>query len=497
MSDKDVQLFREFQISPIRFISAMWGLSPQDRHEPFIKGKHITWQQVEILRAVERAIHKEAPNRISIASGHGTGKSATITWLMLWYLFCFKDCQVACTAPSAEQMNDVLWKEAMKWIQLMPEGIKEKFQWTTGHIRISESPETWFARAKTARKESPEALAGVHAEHVMLLVDEASGVPEEIYNTAEGSLTEENTLVILISNPTRLVGYFYDTHHREQDHWQTLQFSTIDSPLKSSKKYEEDIARKHGKDSDEFRIRVLGEFPNEESADDKGYLPLLSRNDIVYVEDNYDFKRAESTGKRLMIDPAGEGRDKTVWTMRDRFVLKRLGSESISTPKTIARKTMDYMDQYGIQPDNTFIDGYGIGGKVAQEIAVNPDYGRINVVLTGDKANDPDVYLNIRAESAFRLRKWLRDGGQFVNDPVWERELFLIRYKRNLAGKIQLMDKTTMKKLLHASPDNFDSVCLGFVRPDANANRQRQIKPQWTSYGRIKQSNASLVRQLR
>ena len=198
MKKADLQLYRELQKSPILFVSKMWGLSPQDKNEPFIKGKHITFQQAEILNAVELALQGEKSNRISIRSGHGVGKSATISWLMLWYLFCFKDCQIACTAPSAEQMNDVLWKEAMKWIQLMPDVVKKKYEWTGSHIRIDESPETWFARAKTARKEAPEALAGVHGEHVMLLVDEASGVPEEIYNTAEGSLTEKNTLVIII-----------------------------------------------------------------------------------------------------------------------------------------------------------------------------------------------------------------------------------------------------------------------------------------------------------
>jgi len=493
MSPEDVQLFKEFQKSPILFINKMWGLSPQEKGTPFIKGKHITWQQVEILRAVEFALQKQKSNRISIASGHGIGKSATISWLMLWYLFCFKDCQIACTAPSAEQMNDVLWKEAMKWIQKMPEPIQEKYQWTGSHIRISESPETWFARAKTARKEAPEALAGVHAEHVMLLVDEASGVPEEIYNTAEGSLTEDNTLVILISNPTRLVGYFYDTHHREQEHWQTLSFSTIDSPLKSSQKYEIDMARKHGKDSDEYRIRVLGEFPAEENADEKGYLPLLSRKDINFMPDNYEFRQTEGGSKRLMIDPAGEGRDKSVWAIRDRFVMKKLGEEAISTPKTIARRTMEYMDQYGILPENVFIDGYGVGAKVAQEIAVNPDYGRINVILTGEKAEDPEVYLNIRAESAFRLRQWLRDGGQIIDSPVWERELFAIRYKRNLAGKIQLMDKVSMKKLLNASPDNFDAISLGFVRAEGAYKSTRQHKPQWSGYGKLNSNNATML----
>jgi len=466
----------------------MWGLSPQDKNEPFIKGKHITFQQAEILYAVELALQGQKSNRISIRSGHGVGKSATISWLMLWYLFCFKDCQIACTAPSAEQMNDVLWKEAMKWIQLMPEGVKEKYEWTGSHIRINESPETWFARAKTARKEAPEALAGVHGEHVMLLVDEASGVPEEIYNTAEGSLTEKNTLVVLISNPTRLVGYFYDTHHTDQHNWQTLHFSSIDSPV-VEQDYVDRILEKHGPDSDEYRIRVLGEFPDAESADERGFLPVYSRLEVTEIRDNdYDFRAKEGGFKRLMIDPAGEGRDKTVWYIRDRFVMKKLGQEKVATPKEISSRTMDYMDYYGITAENVFIDGFGVGAKVAVEIASGVDYGRINVILTGEKPDDEETYLNIRAEAAFRMRSWLKDGGQIIEDKATQ-ELFFIRYKRNLRGKIQLMDKPTMKKLLNASPDNFDSMALGFVRPEGNVRRVRQHLPQWDGYGKIRSNN--------
>ena len=107
-------------------------------------------------------------------------------------------------------MYDVLWKELVKWLKLMPEQIQGLYEWSNTYIRVKERPETWFARAKTARKEAPEALAGVHGDYVMFVIDEASGVPEEIFNTAEGALTSSDILVIMISNPTRLIGYFYE-----------------------------------------------------------------------------------------------------------------------------------------------------------------------------------------------------------------------------------------------------------------------------------------------
>lgn len=157
------------------------------------------------------------------------GKSSCVSRIILWYLFCYMEAQVACTAPSAHQMHDVLWKECDKWLSKMPASLKDQYEWTKSHIRMTAAPNRWFARARTARKEDSEALAGVHGEHVMLIADEASGVADENYETAEGALTEENYIMILISNPTRLEGYFYDSHHSKR--FEKLSFSSEDSPL--------------------------------------------------------------------------------------------------------------------------------------------------------------------------------------------------------------------------------------------------------------------------
>ena len=133
----------------------MWGFIPQE--DKFIKGKHVTKHQVALLEAVETAMKDKAPRRISVSSGHGCGKSCCLSWLILWFLFCYKEAQIPCTAPTSEQMNDVLWKELAKWLNRMPDWARQKYEWTYSHIRITDAPETWFARAKTARKENPEA----------------------------------------------------------------------------------------------------------------------------------------------------------------------------------------------------------------------------------------------------------------------------------------------------------------------------------------------------
>ena len=465
MNQQDVEIYKKMQKSPLFFVECMWGLIPERDNSKFIKGKHLTWQQHDILLAVEEAL-KGGKKRISVRSGHGIGKSTTLAMLILWYLFCYKDAQVPCTAPTSDQIHDILWKEVAKWLNLMPQPVREKYEWTNGYIRITESPETWFARAKTARKENPEALAGVHGDFVMYIVDEASGVPEEIFNTAEGALTGDNVLVILISNPTRLIGYFYDSHHKDKESWQTLGFSSIDSPL-VDKEYVSRIISKHGEDSDEYKIRVLGEFPREDTMDDKGYIALFSENDIK-ISDTEEFIGE----RRLGIDPSGEGDDKTVWVIRDNFKAKIVAVEKVSNAASIAQKTMTLMQHYQVKGEHTYIDNFGAGANVAQELALAGI--RVKAINVGDKPSDEEMFLNRRAEASWRVKQWFRKGGELVDHKGWD-EILTIRYRKELSGKMKIMGKLEMKKEGIKSPDHYDALMMTFLDPEITRRVKKRI----------------------
>lgn len=476
----DIQLYKKWQKSPISFIESMWGLTPQsikeqykfkiyglieeerfeeitsEHFEQFEKGKHITWQQWLVLIAIENDLKKgRKVIKISAVSGHGVGKSVTLAWLILWFLFCYKNAQIPCTAPTAEQMHDILWKEVASWIKKMPKKVQKLYEWSAGYIRIVESPETWFARAKTARKENPEALAGVHGDHVMFIVDEASGVPDEIFNTAEGAMTGPLVIVIMFSNGTRLVGYFYDSHHSDKKAWKNFAFDSRQSPIVDPA-YTERIIEKHGEDSDEFSIRVSGQFPKADAIDEQGYVPLLVESDIKITSD------MPFVGDTLMgIDPAGEGRDETIWVIRDRFKAKVVAKEKESNSKSIAQKTLTLMEYYKVRSENVYVDNFGIGANVAQEMAI--EGYRINGVNVGDKAYD-DRYANLRAEIYWKIKEWIRTGGELVDHEGWK-ELLYLRYRNQLGGKLQIMPKLDMKKRLGRSPDHADALSLTFIRP--------------------------------
>jgi len=250
--------------------------------EPFVKGKHITWQQSLVIHGIDKYLRGEAKDRISIVSGHGTGKSMILSTIILWGLFTHPQCQVACTAPSATQMNDVLWKELKKWIDKMPPEIGKMYEWQTSYVRIKEDPSVWFARAKTSSKENTEALAGVHGDWVFIAVDEASGVEEPIFNTMEGALTGGKKLVFLISNGTRTLGYFYDTHHKDKKRWQRYSFSSLESP-QVDQEFVQGIIDKHGLNSTEYNIRVEGKFPDEGVMDSMGWVTLFNESDLHFL----------------------------------------------------------------------------------------------------------------------------------------------------------------------------------------------------------------------
>lgn len=498
----DIELFIQYQEHPEKWVCDIFNLrlqrvKPQYQEEydkavrenrfnefkkgwfeDFVKGEEVTWQQTAILLGVGAAVRHEAHPRITVRSGHGIGKSTTLSWLLLWYLFCFKNSQIPCTAPTGDQMHDILWKEVQIWLSRMPKEISSLYDWSNDYIKMLESPQTWFARARTARKENPEALAGIHADFVLYLIDEASGVPDEIFNTGEGALTGDNYLFVMISNPTRLTGYFYDSHHGDSDNWQCFHFNSEESPV-VNQKFVQRIIDKHGINSDEYRIRVKGDFPKEDGLDDGGYVSLLTEADLRFTQDG------TFTGpKRMGVDPSGEGKDTTDWVIRDNYKAKRVASEKISNPKSIAQKTLTLMEVYGVEDVDIYIDNFGEGANVAQELALSGK--KVNGINVGDtipkdeeeydKINGEKIFINRRAKAYWMLRRWLRTGAEICEHKVWKDQLTSNRYRTELSGRIKMMGKREMRKNSIKSPNAYDALMLTFVEGERIIDKDARAK---------------------
>lgn len=225
---------------------------------------------------------------------------------------------------------------------------------------------------------------------------------EEVFQSAMGALTSENVLFMMISNPTRLEGYFYKSHTELARNFQVLNFSGIESPI-VSQVYVDSIIDEHGEDSDEYRFRVLGLFPKIEGIDEKGYLPLVMAKDIRWVKDTND---TPTIWDRMGIDPSGQGRDETLWVARNSFVADVLGIEKTSTDKSICAKTLTLMMQHqGVKDKFIYIDNFGTGANVGVELAFEGH--RVTCQNWQLEADDKSKFFNKRAECYWRLREWI------------------------------------------------------------------------------------------
>ncbi|MCK4602169.1 MAG: terminase B, partial [Phycisphaerae bacterium] len=196
---------------------------------------------------------------VAAKSGHGTGKTSCFAWLVLWFLTVWAEARVVCTAPTQRQLLDVLWPEIQKWLDRS--ALKGRLFWYTTRITAAGHEKTWFATARTSNR--PENMQGFHAEHVLVLIDEASGIPQPTMEAIEGVQTTANCKIAMGGNPTRISGMFYDAFHKMRAFYATLTMSSEKS-TNVTDEYCERLAAKYGRDSNVYRVRVLGQFPRGE-----------------------------------------------------------------------------------------------------------------------------------------------------------------------------------------------------------------------------------------
>lgn len=429
-------------------------------------GSHLTWQQTLTLTAYQRALEtfdKDsfdiAARYISIVSGHGTGKTASLCVIALHFLICFGGAQIGVTANTEQQLKDIFLKELYFWRAKLPDGMRDQIELMDDMVKVKDEKD-WFLRARVARPEKPEALAGLHGRFVLIIVDEASGVADKVAEVMKGSLTGDNYIVIYASNGTRTEGFFYDSHKGGAQNVH-LAYSSRQSPIVKDG-YIERMEEDYGPESDEVRIRVDGKFANTGEMDDKGWMPLFANINVMFEPEHNQIIRHPVIG----LDPAGKGRDRSICHVRDSIYLKEVLNEKTSTPKDLARKVETVRDAYGAKSDDIGVDAFGVGAEVVANIETK--IGETVHALLTDKPREETkhLYHSYKSELAWKFREWLRNGGIIITNRKadWVRDLEKIKYKRDLQGRICLMDKVTFKKLHGFSPDKFDAAIHTFFR---------------------------------
>ena len=415
-----------------------------------------------------------ARRRVSIRSGHGTGKSAFMAWTILWFMCCYLPCKVPATAPTAHQLEDVLWAELGMWFRKLPEEIRREFEWSAERFYMKAAPNESFAVARTSRPERPEALQGFHAEHLLFVIDEASGIPEQVFQVAEGALSTDGSFVVMAANPTRMEGYFFDSHHKLRERWAALHWNGEDSPL-VSREYVDDMRAKYGEHSAIYRIRVRGDF----AGNPDGVIPL----DIIESAVNRDIKPFGPI--RWGVDVARFGEDRTA-------LAKRQANKLLEPVKWWSGKdTMQVAGLVKIEYDSTpapfkpeaiCVDVIGIGAGVVdrcKELGL-PVLG-VNVA---ESPSVEDRYERLRDELWFKARDWFQGRDvTMVQDESLIAELTLPSYQIRSSGKIKVEGKDEMKKRGVTSPDLADAFCLTFAQGQSSATRWKPL-----NYAQIERS---------
>lgn len=392
--------------------------------------------------------------RLSIRSGHGVGKTAFTAWAILWFMCCYFPCKIPATAPTSHQLSDILWAELAKWHRELRERAPElgdELEWTGEKFFLKSHPQESFAVARTSRPENPEALQGFHSENILFLIDEASGVADEVFQVSEGALSSDGAFVLMAANPTRTQGYFYDSHHKMRGSWATMQVNGEECP-RVSRRYIEDMAKKYGAESSIYRIRVRGDF----AGSPDGVIPL----DLIQSAVGRDVRQS---GPMIWgLDVARFGDDLSALCKRHGNTMpekvKTWGGKD--TMQTAGLVKLEY-DAATVKPTVIYVDSIGLGAGVVdrcKELGL-PVYG-VNVAETPAVR---DQYARLRDELWFEARAWFeRRDVRMAEDEDLIGELTLPAFKVLSTGKKQVESKDDIKKRA-ASPDRADAFCLTFA----------------------------------
>lgn len=446
-----LQKFRDWRADAVLFVNEVLLVN-----KPHIK---ISAQQKAFLEALPRQ------KRISIRSGHGTGKDASASWAILWFLSTRPLAKVVCTAPTARQLNDILWSEISKWMR--ESAVQEEFIIQADKIFHKSAPKEWWARAvspsvKADPADQAETLAGFHGDHLLIVVDEASGVEDPVFIPIEGALTQEDNRVMLIGNPTKNKGYFHDTqfHPEIAKEWFRLHWDSRDSE-NVKKEYPLYMATKYGVDSNVFRIRVAGEPPLEDA---RTLIPLFWAEQCI----GKHIEVSDDEPIYLGVDVARYGEDKSVILPRHGLrILPWLQFQGMNTSTLAQHVQQTYEDT---NAEGCTVDVIGVGAGVADMLRKNRMPGLFDVNASWS-SGQPDKYALLRDELWWRVRdKCMYGYYSFPDEKVpgdtlslgqeLANELSSPFYEFNRNGAIKVEGKKEMKKRGIASPNIADALCL-------------------------------------
>jgi hypothetical protein len=469
-------------------MSRLWSAKLRDDPEAFVmfvfpwgeKGTPLEkrsgprkWQR-DILRKIRTHIEENGDRdmyevfRLAVASGRGIGKSALVSWLVLWMLSTRIGASVIVSANSEAQLRSVTWAEITKWLAMLMNAHWFEIsatrivpaKWLTELVErdLKKGTRYWGAEGKLWSDENPDAYAGAHNDDGMMVVfDEASGIPDSIWSVAAGFFTENtpHRFWCAFSNPRRNSGYFFECFNAKRNFWKTqnIDARTVED---TDKGVYQAIIDEYGEDSPQAMVEVYGEFPG---ADEYQFIPL----GLVEEAGKRPPMRDPEAPVVLGVDPARYGADATIIVARrgrDLLEVRRFRGDDTMT---VVGHVIEAIEDF--RPVLTVIDEGGLGAGVLDRL-LEQRY-KVRGVNFGWKAKDQKAYQNKRAEMWGAMKQWLRTAS-IKDDRNLKKDLCGPRTRPNSSGSIALETKEQMKTRGLASPDAADALAVTFAFPVAH-----------------------------
>lgn len=411
-------------------------------------------------------------NGISIMAGKNCGKDTWAAWVIIWLLFCYVKVKIPCVSVSASQLRTVLWGEVREWLGRAQEFVRDAFQVDQESIYLKEigkDPNS-EAFAKAANPRDPGdgsnqvvGLQGLHANYLIQICDEVSGIKNRVLETLEENMAGPVNLMIMIFNPTRSTGYAVDSHQKdsEKEKWVRLQWNSTDSPIVAPEYIASKL--KYGVDSNTYRVSVLG-------------LPPLTDTDNLFPYDwvmaavNKEIEPNEDNPIVMGFDVGFTGDISVLCWRKGPKVFPMKKNKMIDTVE-LKNWAGTIIDE--VKPDVVRIDNIGSGTGVYDELK----HQKGSIIEKADvrmTSSDPQRWKGKRMEMFWRLREAFEAGTISIpDDQDLIDQLTAIKTKHN---HLELVPKHETKREIGRSPDEADALAFTYFRPDELVSRYRARK---------------------
>jgi phage terminase large subunit len=437
---------------PVFFVRELLGAEPEPWQEKFL-----------------RLVRDNA--NVSVRSGAGVGKTTSIAWLILWFLLTRFPVKIAVTAPTSANIESALWPELRAWHRKLPPSFRDQIEITNDTARLIESPAESFCMARTASKDNPESLQGLHSDNMIFIIDEASGVDQAVFDAALGAMSSHGARTIMAGNPTRTSGHFYDSHNKNAHLWATMHVSIFDS---SRVNHAMMIETTKASGENQYQIRCLGNFPD---ADDDTLIP----RSIVASAVGRDVEHL-SYPIVWGLDVARKGDDRSALAIRrGNILLDKIETwRNLDLMQLCGRISAKYENtSINDRPTEIFIDTIGIGAGVYDRLR-ELGYPVKGVNVSERPSNHPERFERLRDELWSKTKEWFAELDCCIPDDVeLIAELVAPRAEINSSGKMKVESKKDLKKRGFPSPDLADALCLTMMsnrRGGSSASRWKPLK---------------------